>query len=256
MEIMKQFKTDKLEVEIYNNRTDMGKAAAVEVADKMRAYIAQQGSVRIIFAAAPSMDDFYEALCSENDIDWSRVVAFTQDEYLGASLNDKYSLINYIKPRLFDRVNPGIYYYIDGSAKNIDEECERYATLITQKPNDITCIGIGDNGHIAFNEPHEADFQDLKVIKTISVDERCKEQQVDNFGFATKEDVPQIGITLTIPTIMKSTHIICIVPTKRKADAVRNTILGPISEKCPASVIRLHDSAKLYLDRDSGSLLL
>lgn len=255
METIRKFKADKLEVEIFKDRNDMGKAAAKHTAERMKQYIAEKGEVRVVFAAAPSQDDFYEALCGDKSIDWSKVTAFTQDEYLGASISDSYSLINYIKSRLFDKVNPGTVNFPDGSCENIEAECKRYGDLITERQNDITCLGIGDNGHIAFNEPHEADFNDQKVIKVISVDERCKAQQVNNFGFTENEAVPPYGITLTIPTIMKSKHLFCIVPTERKAEAVKNALEGPITEKCPASVIRLHDSAVLFLETDSASEL-
>ena len=145
--------------------------------------------------------------------------------------------------------------YIDISAKDADAECERYAKILADNPTDIVVMGIGENGHIAFNDPPVADFNDKKAVKPVQLDEICRNQQVNDGCFAKIEDVPKTAITLTVPTLFKGDHLFCIVPAKTKANAVRATVCDEINEKCPATVLRLHKNAKLYLDMDSSALL-
>jgi glucosamine-6-phosphate deaminase len=249
----KQF--DKLRVQVYQNRDEMGKAAASNVASQIRNILKEKGEVRIVFASAPSQLDFFKYLCQEPGIDWTKVTAFHQDEYMGASLEDDYSFAKFIKDHVADRVNLGKIFYMNGKNPDIEGECERYAKLISEKPIDIVCLGIGENGHIAFNEPHEADFNDPKLVKKISLDEKCRNQQYHDFGFASMDDVPRYAITMTIPAITGADYLYCIVPTDRKAEAVKAALTGPITEKCPASVLRTHDSAILFLDRDAAKLV-
>lgn len=249
----KQF--DKLRVQVYQNRDEMGKAAASSVAAKMREVIGQKGKVRIVFASAPSQSDFFKYLCEAPGIDWSKVTVFHQDEYMGASIEDEYSFARFIKEHVVDKVNPGKVFYMNGKNTDIQGECERYASLISQEPIDIVCLGIGENGHIAFNEPHEADFNDPKLVKEISLDEKCRSQQYHDFGFASMDDVPRYAITMTIPAITGADYLYCIVPTDRKAEAVKAALTGSITEKCPASVLRTHDSAILFLDKDAAKLV-
>jgi glucosamine-6-phosphate deaminase len=249
------FQAGNLTVEIYENRQALGRAVAEKVSAEMIRCIEVQGSVRIVFAAAPSQNDFLEALAAAPGIGWKKVTAFTQDEYLGTNPEAESSLFAYIKTRFFIKVKPGIVHAINGAALDVAAECARYGNLITEKSLDIVCVGIGDNGHIAFNEPHEADFNDPQLVKVITVDEKCKDQQVNNFGFNTKDTVPPQGYTLTIPALMSGKRIFCTVPTQRKAAAARDAIRGPVSEVCPASVLRRHGNAAMFLDADSASLL-
>lgn len=246
---------DKLHVEVHSNRNELGTAAATQVVEKIKACIATKGEARVIFASAPSQLELLQELRQAEGIDWTKVVAFNQDEYIGASLTDAHSFGKFIKEELYDMVHPGTIHFIDGRAADVDAESERYATLLEEREIDIICLGVGENGHVAFNEPHEADFNDPKVLKTITLDEKCRVQQFHDFGFPTMADVPEKGVTITIPVIMKAANLYCMVPSERKAEAVRELLLGEISEKCPASVLRLHDACVLFLDADSAKLL-
>lgn len=252
---MKVERYNKLSVKISSDRCKMGMAAAKQVAKKICEIINEKGKVRVIFAGAPSQLEFLQALAQEECIDWSKVIAFNQDEYLGVSLEERHSIGKYLKDNLYDKVKPGTVHFINGAADNIELEIHRYSKLLTECDNDIICLGVGENGHIAFNEPDEADFNDPNDIKIITLDEKCRVQQFHDFGFSTIDDVPKQGITITIPIIMKTKHIYCIVPSQRKAEIVRKMLLGPVSEECPASILRLHDSAFLFLDRESSKLL-
>lgn len=251
--IEKQF--DKLKVQVYENRDEMGRAAAGSVAAKLRELLAANEEVRMVFASAPSQSDFLKYLVQERDIDWSRVTVFHLDEYVGASLDDDYSFAKFIKDHVVDKVHPGKVFYLNGKNPDIELECQRYAQLLSEKPIDIVCLGIGENGHIAFNEPHEADFNDPKLVKHVALDEKCRAQQFHDFKFASMDDVPRYAITMTVPAIMAAKYLYCIVPTERKAEAVRAALTGPVTEKCPSSILRTHDRAVLFLDKDAAKMV-
>lgn len=244
----------KMNVKTFDTRDNMGKAAADEMGRVLCNIISQHGQARVIFASAPSQSEFLAHLCKHKDIDWSKVIAFHQDEWVGVPFEKEYSFGNFIKKNLFDVVHPGETHFVNGMV-DMETECDRYAALISEKPIDIICLGIGENGHTAFNEPHEADFNDPKIMKTIALDERCRNQQYNDFGFASLDDVPKHGITVTIPTIMKCKYKYVIVPSARKAEAVRNTLYGEISEKCPASILREADNASMFIEEGSASML-
>jgi glucosamine-6-phosphate deaminase len=159
------------------------------------------------------------------------------------------------RERLFDRVEPGAVHYLDGNASDLAEERRRYARLLSHHAPDIVCLGIGENGHIAFNDPGVADFEDSQVIKIVELDELCQPQQVHDGCFPSVEAVPKQALTMTVPALTSGDSLYCIVPGSRKAEAVRETLYGPISEHCPASILRHHDRAVLYLDSDSARLL-
>lgn len=244
----------KLLVKQYETRDQLGKAAAEEVGAKICALQKEQETVRIVFASAPSQSEFLKNLCEYEGIDWGRVVAFHQDEWLGVPTDRSYSFGGFIKRYLIDIVHPGQYHLID-SMNDPERECARYGGLLTEKPIDIICLGVGENGHTAFNEPHEADFNDPKIMKVIRLDERCRQQEFHDFGFETLEGVPTHGLTVTIPTIMRARYIYCMVPGERKAEAIHNVLLGEICEKCPSSILRTAENAILFVDRDSASML-
>jgi len=251
--VEKQF--DKLKVQVYENRDEMGRAAAGSVAAKLRELLGAKEEVRMVFASAPSQSDFLKYLVQERDIDWSRVAVFHLDEYVGASLDDDYSFAKFIKDHVVDKVHPGKAFYLNGKNPDVEAECQRYAQLLSEKPIDIVCLGIGENGHIAFNEPHEADFDDPKLVKSVTLDEKCRAQQFHDFKFASMDDVPRYAITMTVPAIMAAGYLYCIVPTQRKAEAVKAALTGPITEKCPASILRTHDRAVLFLDKDAAGMV-
>lgn len=204
----------------------------------------------MVFAAAPSQNEFLEALVEDKDIDWSRITAFHMDEYIGLEEDAPQRFSQFLKERLFDLVKPGELHLIQ-SSNGAEEECRRYAELLNKAPIDIICLGIGENGHIAFNDPPVADFNDPHTMKPVELDDACRQQQVNDGCFPSFDDVPTHALTLTIPTMMSASHLFCIVPGTTKREAVMHTLNGPITTDCPASVLRNHPDCTLYVDTDS-----
>ncbi len=252
---MKNFKKDNLNVNIYSSRTEMGIAAANDIKNKILELLKIKETINMIFAAAPSQNEVLAALAKDKSIPWNRVNAFHMDEYIGLPSNAPQSFGNFLKEHIFGIADFKSVSYIDISAKDANAECERYSKLLKEYPTDIVVMGIGENGHIAFNDPPVADFKDEKMVKPVELDEVCRNQQVHDGCFATLNDVPRMAITLTVPTLFAADYLFCIVPAKTKANAVRDTVNNDINENCPATVLRLHKNAVLYLDNDSSSLL-
>ncbi|WIV20347.1 glucosamine-6-phosphate deaminase [Paenibacillus polygoni] len=244
------FFRDSLKVQVYADRKQMGLAAAVLVADQMRILLQKQERVRLIFAAAPSQNEFLDALGEAEGIEWERIDAFHMDEYVGLpeSASQRFGL--FLKRGLFDRVPLGNVHYINPS-KDAEEECIRYTKLLTASPIDIVCMGIGENGHIAFNDPPVADFSDPVWMKRVELDEACREQQVNDGCFTSLDQVPTHALTLTIPALLSGKYIYCMVPGPLKRTAVTATLTGPIEPSCPASILRTHQGAILFLDEAS-----
>lgn len=249
------FKIDKMTVEIHPDRLSMGRSAALDVVQKIHDILNKKDELNMVFAAAPSQNEFLEALISEPTIDWSRINAFHMDEYIGLSSDSSQSFGFFLKERIFGKVPFKNVYYIDGKAVDTDKECIRYSKLLSENQIDIVCLGIGENGHIAFNDPHVADFNDPKLIKVVDLDEECRLQQVHDECFVDINDVPNHAYTLTVPLLVSATDMFCIVPGKTKSGAVKNAIFSPVSERCPATILRDKEGARLYLDKDSASLL-
>jgi len=253
---LKEWQVESLNVRVYPDKRALSKAAAETVAAILKKTIQTRGRAVAIFATGNSQLEFLEALCARTDIFWKRVVAFHLDEYVGISPNYRASFRRYLREHLFDAVKPATVHYLTGEAPDPRAECERYSRLLSQEgPADIACIGIGENGHIAFNDPHVADFDDPALVKVVDLDEACRRQQAGEGWFATLNDVPKLAFTQTIPAIMSARAISCVVPDRRKAEAVRNTLKDPIAPTCPASVLRRHANCILYLDQESVSLL-
>lgn len=252
---LKCFSKDYLTVKIYPNRTEMGRNAAKEIKQKIVELLQGKDSLNMIFAAAPSQNEVLDALVNDSDILWDKINAFHMDEYIGLSADAPQGFGNFLRRSLFSRVPFKSVQYIDCTAKNSEKEAERYATLLKEYPADIVVLGIGENGHIAFNDPDVADFNDEKAVKVVKLDEICRNQQVNDGCFSKIDDVPTHAITLTVPTLMEATWAFCIVPAKTKAKAVEATVNGEISEKCPASILRTKQNAVLYLDNDSSNML-
>jgi glucosamine-6-phosphate deaminase len=248
------FQKDRLQVQIFPNRREMGLASAKDVAKTIRSLSVHQSELNMIFAAAPSQNEFLEALCAERDIDWQRINAFHMDEYIGLPDDTPQRFGNFLKERIFGKLPFRTVYYLNGNQQP-DEECKRYAALLQQHPVDIVCMGIGENGHIAFNDPHVARFDDPVLVKIVDLDEKCRMQQVNDGCFPTLEKVPTHALTLTIPALMNGKHLFCMVPAKTKAWAVYHTINDPVSETLPATCMRKHENAVLYVDSDSAGLL-
>ena len=249
------FKVGMLDVRIFPDRDEMGKEAAENVSYTIQVLLKEKKEINMIFAAAPSQSDFMKALIEDKRIEWDRINAFHMDEYIGLEKEAPQGFGNFLRDRLFSKVPFKSVNYINGRAENPESESERYAELLKLNPVDIVCLGIGENGHIAFNDPPVADFNDLKLAKVVELDLACKQQQVNEKLFAELSDVPTHAITVTIPGLLKADHMFCMVPAYNKAQAVYNTLNWEISEKCPATILRNKEGAILYLDRDSASLL-
>lgn len=256
--MIKELKVDKLVVEVYKTREEMGRAAATFTASLIQKLLTTKQDINMVFAAAPSQNEFLDALAKIPNIEWGRVRAFHLDEYLGLPDESPQRFAHYLQHHIFSRVPFMEVYYLDPQEgkKAPEEICAQYRRLLDQYPLDIACIGIGDNGHIAFNDPPVADFHDPCKVKVVRLDETSRLQQVKDGCFATLNEVPTHAITLTIPAIMSAQAIVCVVPGKRKRKAVYRTLRGEISTKCPASILRTHPQARMFLDRESASLLL
>ena len=243
-----KFKIEQLDVEIFDNDEDMGLAAANFVEQKINLAIADKGVAHIILATGTSQFSFLNAL-KKNDIDWNNVIVFHLDEYNGISDTHPASFRKYLKERILDEVNPKKVFLLNGDADDIENVMKEYTKALENHPTDVSCIGIGENGHIAFNDPPVAVFNDSKKVKIVDLDEDCRNQQLGEGWFPTLEDVPKQALTLTIPTILSSKSISCVVPDKRKSEAVKNALQAEISTACPATILRTHSDTKLFLDK-------
>ena len=252
---MKTLKKDLLTVNIYDSRDEMGKAAGADIKACILKLLEKKETINMIFAAAPSQNEVLASLAEDKEIPWNRVNAFHMDEYIGLSADAPQGFGNFLKNAIFGRAPFKSVNYIDISATDAEAECARYSKLLEENPTDIVVMGIGENGHIAFNDPPVADFKDTKKVKPVALDEICRQQQVNDGCFAKIDDVPKTAITLTCPTLFSGDHLFCIVPAPTKANAVKATVCGEIGEACPATILRRHNSAILYLDPDSSALL-
>ncbi len=254
--ILKSFKVDKLNVHIHDTRVSMGEQVATDFASYLRELLTKKKMVNVIFAAAPSQSDFLDSLTREDGIDWKRVNVFHMDEYIGISIDQEQSFARFVKTLVADKLGVGNFYALNGKAEDAEAECARYTSLLRENPVDIVCLGIGENGHIAFNDPGEADFWDANDVKIVKLDEVCRNQQVNDKCFPDIDSVPKYAMTLTVPALLRARAMFCTVPAKTKADAVRLTLMGAIDDMCPATALRLHKNASFYCDSDSGFYLL
>lgn len=245
----------KARAHIYPSKHLLGKAAASEAAAVIGAAIAKAGRARIIVATGNSQLDLIAALAERTDIDWKAVEVFHMDEYIGLSASHPSSFRYWIRTRLEDAAHPMKVHYLAGDADDVDAEIQRYSDLLAKGPIDVAFVGFGENGHIAFNDPPVADFTDPAIVKVVTLDEACRRQQVGEGHFPDMDSMPKQAITLTCPQLFRANAWICSVPDSRKAEAVRNALEGPISTACPASIVRTHPSASVYLDTASASLL-
>jgi len=249
------FQADKLNVYIYDSRPSMGSAAANVVAAEIRELIAKNGKAIAIFASAPSQNEFLADLVEAPGIDWSRVVGFHLDEYLGMDDRAPQSFRRFLIDRLITKVPFGEFHGLRGDAEDGAAESQRYAALLAANPPDFAVLGIGENGHLAFIDPPFCDFNDPQPVKVVELDDVCRTQQVNEGAFATIDDVPKHALSLTIPTVMAQRKLFAIVPGPAKRNAIKSTIEGPIETTCPASILRRHPDAHLFIDRDSAALL-
>ncbi|WKN30853.1 glucosamine-6-phosphate deaminase [Porifericola rhodea] len=242
-----------LNLEVYSTRQAMGEAAGKAVEQKIIELLQTQNEVRMIFAAAPSQNDILSYLRTSEKVNWQKIVAFHMDEYIGLSESAPQLFSNYLREHLFDHVNLKEVHLIDGNL-DANQECIRYAKLIAEKEIDIVCLGIGENGHIAFNDPPVADFNDFQTIKVVELDDKCRQQQVNDGCFQTIDKVPTHALTLTIPTLMSGKYLYCVVPGSTKSEAVKNTLHKEVSTKCPSSILKTHPNCTLYVDEEAYAL--
>ena len=254
-----EFTVDSLRVVVHEDRAGLGRAAADGVARAIAERQAVEGIARVVFAAAPSQDEFLAALVAYRGIDWSKVHAFHMDEYLGIDPDHPASFRRYLQEHLFRLAGLD-----DKRLKLIPgEQADRplrtalaYEQILLDEPTDVVCGGIGENGHLAFNDPPVADFLDPVLVKVVRLDAACRRQQLNDGCFDRLEDVPTHAYTLTVPALLAAKVVSVVVPGPRKAEAVLATIRGPIGETCPSTALRNHPGAVLHLDRDSARLIL
>ena len=253
------FAVDELQVQVFEDRGQAGRAAAESVARTIAERQAAAGRANVVFAAAPSQNEFLAGLVAARGVDWGRVAAFHMDEYLGLTPAHPASFRRYLQEHLFGLVG------LNGDRLRLipGERTERpartsleYEDRLLAEPTDVVCAGIGENGHLAFNDPPVADFLDPLLVKVVRLDQACRVQQVNDGCFETLDDVPTHAFTLTVPALLRAPVVSVVAVGPRKAEAVQATLRGPISEACPATALRRHPGATLYLDRDSAKLIL
>lgn len=242
---------ENLPVFVYDNRKEMGRAAASAAAEVIRDAIGKNGSANVIFAAAPSQSDVLDALL-EQDIDWTKVRGFHQDEYIGLDPKHPAGFGNFMRRYIFDKLPFMELYFLQCEPERAEEKCAEYGGLLERFPPDLIFLGVGENGHLAFNDPAVADFDDPKPVKIVELDDVCRNQQVNDGCFESIDKVPKSALTLTMSQILKIPRAITVVPTAFKAAAIESALNGPETTDCPASVLRRHPGASLYLDRDSA----
>lgn len=238
----------------HTTRSAMGAAAARSAAEILRAAVSERGSARMIAAAAPSQLDVYTALSAEPDIPWDRVTILHMDEYIGLDARAPQRFSNWLRENLVDAVMPAAFHPMRTELGAAAATAE-YTALLDEGPIDLVCLGIGVNGHIAFNDPPDADFDDPIAIRDVQLDLASRVQQVDDECFVTLDAVPTDALTLTIPTLMKGAHLVCAVPDSRKAAAVRALVEEPVNADWPCTVLRRHPHCEIHIDPDAASLL-
>lgn len=246
---------DQLQVRVFTNRAMCGLAAAHHVAERLHDVVLANGSVAVAFSAAPSQNEFFAALIESDRIDWDKVTAYHIDEYVGVGLEDPRVLRHYLERRLFSRRKPARKEYLAPDAPFPAAEARRYAGLLRERPIEVSCLGIGESCHLAYNDPHVAKFDDPELVKVIEIDDTSMMQQVHDHTAQSLADALRRAYTLTIPALMRAKLISCVAPGKVKAKAVARTLTEPIGEHCPSTVLRTHPSAVLFLDIESAAEL-
>jgi len=236
-----------LAVHVHEDRADAGRAAGLAVADTLRRLLADKPVVRAAFAAAPSQDELLATLSTVDGIDWDRIEAYQLDDYAGLPVTHPGTFASYLRGHLFDAVRPG-QVRLMAPGDDPDGAADRYGRLLGAAPLDLVCLGIGENGHLAFNDPPDADPADPHPVRVVRLDERSRQQQVNDGCFASLAEVPTTAVTLTLPTLLSARYLVCVVPGERKRAAVAAALTGPIGPACPASYLRTHPAAALYLD--------
>ncbi|MDA9764781.1 MAG: glucosamine-6-phosphate deaminase [Opitutales bacterium] len=255
---IRELSPDALNSAVYSNRDDMGKAAALYAIDYLKSIQDTKDEIRIIVGSAPSQDEFYHHLSSlpeSKEIQWSKFTVFHMDEYVGISADHPASFRAYQREHFVSKVPLKAFHEIRGESEDPEAECKRLSALLSEAPIDLACCGIGENGHLAFNDPPVADFEDPVEAKVVTLDDICRQQQVNDGCFPDFDSVPTHAITLTLKVFKEAAVLSCVVPAETKAKAVAATINGPISTDCPATLMRRHPSARMFLEPDSAALL-
>lgn len=252
--LIKTIKTEKLTTYVYNTRDEMGAAAAEYAVESINRVIDEKGFANVIFAAAPSQNETLAHLLSSG-VDFTKINAFHMDEYLGLSIKDGQSFATYLYTHVFSHAPFASVSYLPATLDS-EAACAAYSELLLKNPPDVVLMGIGENGHIAFNDPPVADFNDPVLVKAVALDEICRMQQVHDGCFPDIESVPKYALTLTVPALMSARYLVCTVPAPTKANAVYAMLEGEYGEICPATALRKHDGAKMFLDSDSGALVI
>ncbi len=240
---------------IYPDRNQAGAASAAAASLVIQAAIEKDRAAAVVFAAAPSQNEFLAQLRADPSIDWRRVTAFHLDEYAGLPASHPASFRRFLRDRLMDHVPLAAFHELVGDAPDLAAESDRYQRLLAEQPPVLVALGIGENGHLAFIDPAECDFDDPRDARIVGLDDVCRMQQVHDGCFASVEDVPRRALSLTIPFFLRIPHAVVTVPGPAKARAVRDALEGPLDPRCPASALRQHAGAQLFLDEESASLL-
>ncbi len=250
-----RFLVDSMEVLILKDETALGTEAAGLGGRLIRKAISEKGVARVVFSAANSQLEMVRVLTALPGIDWSAVEVFHVDEYEGVSDDASISFRRWVRERIVERVHPRQAHYLAGDAADLEQECERYGKLLAAAPIDVAFLGFGENCHIGFNDPHEADFNDPYPVRRVTLDDRCRLQQYKEGHFTDPAKVPSAGLTLSCPALVSAVEIVCCVPGRQKAEAVQAALEGPVAEAHPGSILRTHARAHLFLDASSASLL-
>jgi glucosamine-6-phosphate deaminase len=243
----------RLRVEVHPDRPSMGAAAAATVADEIRRLLARDGRAAVVFASAPSQNEFLAALRVAPGIDWTRITALHLDEYVGIAASHPASFRRFLVDRLFAHVPVGAFHGLDGQAENPHAEAARYAVLLRAHAPSLAILGIGENGHLAFIDPPVCDFAEPLDVRVVTLDEPCREQQVHDGCFASIDDVPRTALSLTVPFLLQVPRAVAIVPGPAKRAAITAAVAGPLTTACPASILRRHRDATLFLDDASAA---
>lgn len=243
---------ENLVVRVFDTRREMGFEAAKDVEKRLKRIIDEKGEATVVFAAAPSQNELLEELL-KCDVEWNHVRALHMDEYIGLSKDAPAGFGNFLRRAIFDHVSFKEIHYLADAGENEETACATYSAILEKYPPDLILLGVGENGHLAFNDPPVADFNDPYKVKVVKLDEVCRNQQVNDGCFPTLEDVPKHAMTLTMSAIINVPETVVVVPGKLKANAIEAMLHGPISTACPASILRTHPASTLYLDKDSAS---
>ncbi|MBN1933622.1 MAG: glucosamine-6-phosphate deaminase [Anaerolineae bacterium] len=251
---IRSFQIDQMPVRVFASNEALGQRAAGDLAETLKQAVAAHGRAAVILATGNSQLSFMKALRVKPDLPWDKIVFFHMDEYLGMSDRHPASFAKYIREKLVDWVHPQAFYPLRGDAHDVQAELERYRALLDAHPADVCVLGVGENGHLAFNDP-PADFKTEAVIHIVNLDRKCRMQQVGEGHFPTLDDVPTEALSLTVPALLAATKMLCLVPEARKAQAIKAALEGPVSPDCPASILRTQSHVTMYLDVDSAALL-